>query len=61
RMPCILEPERVEQWTMHDADSTDSVRSMLQPAAEGVLQMHAVDQRVGNIRNTDPKLIEPLA
>lgn len=61
RMPCILEPEHLQAWMSSDTESVDVIRDLLEPAAEGLLQMHAVDPRVGNIRNTGIDLIEPLA
>lgn len=54
RMPCILEPEDVERWiTAPDA-------SLLRPAADGVLQTWPVSSRVGQVRNNDRSLIDPL-
>ena len=33
---------------------------MLQPAPKGTLEHYPVSQRVGNVANNDPALIEPL-
>lgn len=59
RMPCVLEPERCVAWTDSELHDRDTIRSFLHPAPDGVLTMHAVDTRVGNVRNNDPRLINP--
>ena len=55
RMPLILERDDWDAWLFGE-DPTD----LLQPADEDVLTSHPVDTAVGNIRNDDPSLIEPL-
>ncbi|MEL6497822.1 MAG: SOS response-associated peptidase [Planctomycetota bacterium] len=61
RMPCVLEPEQIEGWLSSQRTHDDDIKSDLRPAANGVLQMHEVDARVGNVRNTGPELIRRLA
>jgi putative SOS response-associated peptidase YedK len=59
RMPCVLEPEQVEAWV--DADrSVDDARSLLRPAADGLLVMHEVGRDVGRVTNQGAHLIEPV-
>ena len=61
RMPCIIEAEDVEQWLDPDNDDSQEVSSLLRPAAEEAMTMHAVDRAVGNVRNEGPSLIRPVA
>lgn len=61
RMPCILEPEQLAAWC--DSSSTDpiSVQRFLEPAADGILDMHPVSTRVNSTRHQGgPELINPL-
>lgn len=58
RMPCVLEPERCVAWADPELHDRDTIQSFLRPAPDGVLTMHEVDPRVGNVRNDDPGLIQ---
>ncbi len=59
RMPCVLEREGVEAW-LDPGETVNEARSMLRPAADGVLEGHPVSKRVGNVRNDDASLVEPV-
>lgn len=59
RMPCVLEPERCVAWADPEMHDRETIRSFLHPAPDGVLTMHAVGPRVGNVRNDDAGLIGP--
>lgn len=61
RMPCILEPEQCPAWMDPEQRDRDAALSFLMPAADGLLTMHAVDPRVGNVRNNDGSLIDPVS
>lgn len=52
RMPVILERERLDQWLDPGADP-GAAADLLVPAAEGVLDEHAVGTRVNSPRNND--------
>jgi len=56
RMPVVLGPEDHERWLDHDADPGD----VLKPCPSAWLEAYPVDKRVGNVRNNDAGLIEPL-
>jgi putative SOS response-associated peptidase YedK len=56
RMPVILGIEDHDRWLDLDADPS----AVLKPCPADWLEAYPVDKRVGNIRNNDPRLIEPL-
>lgn len=60
RMPCILEPEQVHAWLDPNMIDHDEIGGHLRPAADGLLAMHPVDRRVGNVRDKSPDLIRRL-
>jgi len=60
RMPCILEPESVAGWLDPAKSTPEELGGYLATAADGLLAMHTVDRRVGNVRNNDAGLIEPV-
>ncbi len=59
RMPVILESADFEQWERGDAK--DAV-ALMKPAAENILEKHAVSRRVNSSRadGDDPTLIEKI-
>ncbi len=59
RMPVVLEPGEREIWLEPDGVEPEELLGLLRPAAKGTLVHHAVDRRVGSVRNDDPGLIEP--
>jgi putative SOS response-associated peptidase YedK len=60
RMAVILERDQWDDWL--DVDHVDAVAAsdMLQPCASNSLEAFAVSTRVGNVRNDDASLIEPV-
>ena len=58
RMPVILEPEDVGRWLDPGAGPADE---LLRPAADGLLEMHAVSPRVNRPEHDDAALLEPVA
>jgi putative SOS response-associated peptidase YedK len=60
RMPCIIEPEDVAAWVDPELTARERVAAFLHPAADGLLTMHAVDSRVGNVRNEGEGLTTPV-
>jgi putative SOS response-associated peptidase YedK len=61
RMPVILDPSTFAIWLDPENDDTAELRALLHGTAPGTVQHRAVGQRVGNVRNNDPSLVEPVA
>jgi putative SOS response-associated peptidase YedK len=57
RMPVILEQN---DWPLWLGETEGDVQALLRPAAEDVLTFWPIDQKVGNVRNDGPDLIEPV-
>ena len=59
RMPVILEPDSYNRW-LDAGDSTRPPVDLLQPYPAERMRAWPVSDRVGNVRNNDPELLEPL-
>ncbi len=57
RMPAILSPDAYDLWL--DPEAADG-QSLLLPFPEAAMEAFAVSPRVGNVKNDDPGLIEPI-
>lgn len=57
RMPVILSGDDHNRWLDLDANPS----AVLKPCPSDNLEAYPVDNRVGNVKNNDPGLIEPLA
>jgi len=61
----ILEPRDYERWldssSREPGDPTRPPVDLLRPYPAGKMQAWPVSQRVGNVRNNDPELLEPAA
>jgi putative SOS response-associated peptidase YedK len=60
RMPVILEPSSLERWLGGSLSDDDGLRRLLRPLPTGRLVSHPVSAVVGDVRNDDPSLIEPV-
>ncbi len=60
RMPVILERDALDEWLDPDNQDRPELESLLVAAPAGTLVRHRVDKRVGNVRNDDPGLMEPI-
>lgn len=60
RMPVILEPASWPLWLGETAADNETLAALLAPCPAEILQMWPVDRRVGNTRNDDPSLSDPL-
>jgi len=58
RMPVILPPESYDLWL--DPSSADGT-TLLKPFPTAAMEAFPVSTRVGNVKNDDPGLIEPVA
>ncbi len=59
RMPVILPREAWSTWIGEEPAEPDRLKSLLAPYA-GSMTMWTVNARVGNVRNNDASLIEPV-
>ena len=59
RMPVILPPDNWPLWLGEEPAEPDQLMSMLVPYA-GSMVAWPVSQRVGNVKNNDASLIEPV-
>ncbi|HEY8081292.1 MAG TPA: SOS response-associated peptidase [Acidimicrobiales bacterium] len=57
RMPVVLDPAAYDLWLTARDDELDAVTALCAPAPAGTLVHHAVDAKVGNVRNDGPELI----
>ena len=60
RMPVILEPANYAQWLDPALTQTRALAPLLAPAADGVLQVWAVDRRVNLPSEDDAALVQAL-
>jgi putative SOS response-associated peptidase YedK len=58
RMPVILNPDTFDVWLDPDIEETSELTALLRSAPDGTVTHHPVDQRVGNVRYDDGRLIE---
>jgi putative SOS response-associated peptidase YedK len=61
RMPVILGPENWPLWLGEAPANPDRLKALLVPYPADDMVIWPVDQRVGNVKNNDPSLIEPVA
>lgn len=59
RMPVILSKDEEDAW-LSEAVSAEEAAAMLDPFPAELMDMYAVDMRVGSTRNDDPGLIDRL-
>jgi putative SOS response-associated peptidase YedK len=61
RMPVILRADDIGLWLGEEPADADALAALLRPYPAEEMVAYAVDKRVGNVRNDDPSLIEPVA
>lgn len=61
RMPVILDAADWPAWLGQQAVDRTALMAMMRPFPEARMRAWRVSDRVGNIRNDDPSLLEPLA
>ena len=59
RMPVILEPKDYDRWLEHGDPARPPV-DLFRPYPAERMQAWPVSDRVGNVRNNDPTLLEPV-
>jgi putative SOS response-associated peptidase YedK len=60
RMPMIVEKHRYAEWLDPSVEDLSALRSLLVPAAPGLLTAYPVSKEVSNVRNDGPHLVEPV-
>jgi len=60
RTPMLVEKARYAEWLDPSVGDLDTLRSLLVPAAPGLLTAFPVSKEVGNVRNNGAHLIEPV-
>jgi putative SOS response-associated peptidase YedK len=60
RMPVILDPNTFDAWLDPAIEDIGALTPLVHAAPPGTISHHAVSQRVGNVRNNDPELIESI-
>ncbi len=61
RMPVILDPDAWPLWLGEAAADSDRLKALLRPYPAEQMTVWPVDKRVGNVKNKDCGLIEPVA
>ena len=60
RMPIILPPSAWSTWLSPDVHDTDLLSSLLVPAPDRLIAMHAVSTDVNNVRNKGEHLVDEI-
>jgi putative SOS response-associated peptidase YedK len=61
RMPVVLAPDAWPVWIGEEAADEAKLKALLAPYPSDGMIAWPVSQRVGNVKNNDPSLIEPIA
>ena len=61
RMPVVLKPEAWPVWLGEDPADASSLKAPLGPLPSDEMTCWPVSARVGNVKNNDSSLIEPIA
>jgi len=60
RMPVVLKPEAWPAWLGEEPADPAHLKALLAPYPSDDMICWPVSPRVGNVKNNDPSLIEPL-
>jgi putative SOS response-associated peptidase YedK len=60
RMPVVLDPTSWPLWLGEGAAKPDELKALLVPYPSAGMTCWPVSKRVGNVKNNDPSLIEPV-
>ena len=61
RMPVVLGPETWPAWLGEEPADAPQLKAMLAPYPSEEMTCWPVSTRVGNVKNNDPSLIEPIS
>ncbi len=59
RMPVILAPNDVDPWLYRESEH-ENLQALLEPYLDRLMIAYPVSKAVGNVRNDEPDLIEPV-
>jgi putative SOS response-associated peptidase YedK len=60
-MPVVLSPETWPIWLGEEPADTRQLKAMTAPYPSEEMTCGPVSMRVGNVKNNDPSLIEPIS
>ena len=60
RMPVVLKPDVWPAWLGEGPATVNDLKAMLAPYPSDQMISWPVSTRVGNVKNNDPSLIEPV-
>jgi putative SOS response-associated peptidase YedK len=60
RMPAILDPADYPRWLGEAPASADELQGLFRPFAAERMRAYPIGSRVGNVKNDDAALIEPI-
>ena len=60
-MPVILPPDTWSKWLGEEPVEEATLKGLLAPYPAERMTLWPVDKRVGNVKNNDPSLIEPVS
>ena len=61
RMPVVLKPAACPAWLGEKPADAPQLKALLTPYPSDEMMCWPVSPRVGNVKNNDPSLIEPMA
>ena len=61
RMPVVLKPTAWSAWLGEEPSDPRQLKALLAPYSSEEMTCWPVSARVGNVKNNDPSLIEPIA
>jgi putative SOS response-associated peptidase YedK len=61
RMPVVLKPQAWPVWLAEQPAGVPQLKALLAPYLSDEMICWPVSARVGNVKNNDPSLIEPIA
>jgi putative SOS response-associated peptidase YedK len=61
RMPVVLKPDCWRVWLGEDPANASTLKALLAPLPSEEMTCWPVSARVGNVKNNDASIIEPIA
>ena len=61
RMPVVLSPDAWRHWLGEDEAGAEDLLALLRPYPADLMRTFPVETRVGNVRNNDSALLDPVA